>query len=223
MPKNLLVTLAALLLLAGATLAHSDEGGASYYGFLQIPQAYFNHEASNDPLNHVQPGSVVLTNGNVVLRAPVQRDGTFTFYHVPYGAYVLEASYHDFQFPNIRVDVQFREGDKGERIPVIRTSTNDFAVTPLDGTGVEEDSPAVIPVIGVHSYYFPREQYSIGMLLKNPMILMMLVSVGLMGLMKLFPEEEMKESRRMTKEWGNKMNKMAKGVQERREAINAKN
>lgn len=209
------VLVAAVLLLVVAlsvpACAQSMAGATTtvYYGYLKIPPQYYSHPDSTDPMNQVQPGSVLLTDGTNSIRAPVQEDGSFVVYNLPYGTYLLHAEFNDFIFPTIRVDVQYKERDGGLRIPVIRTYQNDYPVRPVEGNGIDVDSPAVIPVAGRHEYYIPRENFRLIDVLKSPMIILMLVSFGMLGLLKLFPEEEMKESRKMTKEWQKKMTNMA--------------
>lgn len=83
-------------------------GGIPFYGKLDIPVSYFHHRTSHDPINFIQPGSVILVNGERTLRVPVQRDGSFVIYHLPFGTYLLQADYHDFIFPSVRVSVQYK-------------------------------------------------------------------------------------------------------------------
>lgn len=86
----------------------SQVGGIPFYGKLDIPTSYFHHRSSHDPINFVQPGSVILVNGEQTLSVPVQRDGSFVIYHLPFGTYLLQADYHDFIFPSVRVSVQYK-------------------------------------------------------------------------------------------------------------------
>lgn len=212
----------ALTLVSGDTAGSEESGVTSFYGILELPPSYFQHPDSDAPINRIQPGTVVLHNSHTTLSVPVQRDGTFVFYGVPYGTYLLQADYHDFIFPTVRVDVQYKEkaatAEDGARatpktrVPFIRSFSNDYPVKPLRGSGVDEQSPTVIPSQGVHEYYVPREEFHLLDILKSPMIVMMLVSFGLMGMMKLFPEEDMKESQKMSREWQQKLLNRAAGV-----------
>lgn len=188
----------------------------TYYGRLRIPGPYLSHPDSQRSVNQQQPGSILLVNGQHRIQVPTARDGAFAVHQLPYGTYLLQAEYHDFVFPTIRVEVMYREaGGQQGREPLIRTSANDFPVRQLEGSGMEESSPALIPVSGVHQYYIPREQMRITDLLKNPMIIMLLISASLMGMMKLFPEEEVRESQKMSREWQKKLANMATGDREK--------
>lgn len=219
---NAAALLVALLLVVSGASAAGSEGTTSFYGMLDLPAAYFQHPDSEDAINRIQPGSVLLHNSHTSIVVPVQKGGAFTVYHLPYGSYLLQAEFHDFTFPTVRVEVQYKEraataedgaaADKKVRVPVIRVTSNDFPVKPLRGSGVDEQSPAMVPPTSVHEYYVPRAQFRATDLLKNPMILMMVISFGLMGVMKLFPEEDMKESQKMSKEWQQKLFNKATGA-----------
>ncbi|KAF8278697.1 putative Protein of unknown function (DUF2012) [Trypanosoma cruzi] len=167
----------------------------TYYGRLLIHPNFYQHPDSADPLWRVQGGEVVLSNGARIMRVPTRMDGSFVLHDVPYGAYHLHAEYANFIYPTVRVDVT-QKTIQGIVRPIIRTYINDGTMVPVQGTGLDDASPAIIPFTGVHAYYVPREQYSIMNFLMNPMILLMLVSMGMMGLMQLVPEEERKESTR---------------------------
>ncbi|EPY32838.1 hypothetical protein STCU_02617 [Strigomonas culicis] len=80
---------------------------------------------------------------------------------------------------------------------------------PLSGSGVDEETPLVIPVSSHHTFYVPRQEFSVGMLLKNPMIIMLLISCFMFGMLKLFPEEELKESSKASREWQRNLIKKA--------------
>lgn len=203
---SLLVVLAWVAAVGVTTVAGEAEADTrpSFYGVLKIPPDYFSTPESQAAFHNLQPGSVILTNGDVSLHVPVSRDGSFVVYRIPYGTYLLQADYHDFIFPTVRVEVQYQVRNDN-RINIIRAQQNDYPVKGLDGTGMEEENPMLIPATGFHAYYIPRPEFNVGSLLKNPMILMMVVSFGLMGLMKLFPEEDMKESQKMSREWQKKM------------------
>ncbi|KEG08582.1 C15orf24 protein [Trypanosoma grayi] len=167
----------------------------SYYGRLGLHPNYFNHPDATSPLWRVQGGEVVLSNAHHTLRAPTHTDGSFVLYDVPYGTYQLHGEYAHFVYPTVRVDVT-QKTTHGIAAPIIRTYANDASMTPVQGSGLDESSPAIIPFVGVHEYYTPREHYSVFDFFKNPMIIMMLVSMGLVGIMRLMPEEDRKDSMR---------------------------
>ncbi|KAG5476093.1 hypothetical protein LSCM4_05049 [Leishmania orientalis] len=193
-----------LALVAVSSVPAADET-VTYYGQLLIPPPYLRHPDSRESLSNIQPGSVLLYNGRHRFVVPTARDGSFSVYKLPYGTYILQAEYHYFAFPTVRVDVMYRDTGNGRHEPLIRTSANDYPVRQLEGTGLDEENPALIPVAAQHSYYIPRQQMDIMNLLKSPMVIMLLISALLMGLMKLFPEEEIRESQKMTREWQKKL------------------
>ncbi|TPP51959.1 hypothetical protein CGC20_4880 [Leishmania donovani] len=186
-------------------LIDSTKGTVTYYGQLRLPPTYLRHPDCFEALNDIQPGSVLLYNGQHRFVVPTARDGSFSVYKLPYGTYILQAEYHYFMFPTVRVEVMYRDTGDDQKETFIRTSANDYPVRHLEGSGLDEESPAVIPFSGYHNYYIPRQQMDIVSLLKSPMVIMLLVSVSLMGLMKLFPEEEIRESQKMTREWQKKL------------------
>ncbi|KAG5476639.1 hypothetical protein CUR178_03812 [Leishmania enriettii] len=193
-----------LALVAVSSVPAADET-VTYYGQLLIPPPYLRHPDSHESLSNIQPGSVLLYNGRHRFVVPTARDGSFSVYKLPYGTYILQAEYHYFAFPTVRVDVMYRDTGNGRHEPLIRTSANDYPVRQLEGTGLDEENPALIPVAAQHSYYIPRQQMDVMSLLKSPMVIMLLISASLMGLMKLFPEEEIRESQKMTREWQKKL------------------
>lgn len=213
------VALLALLMCVAAIAVSAAEETVTFYGQLRLPEAYLRHPDSQNPLNNIQQGSVLLTSGQSTVMVPTARDGSFIVYKLPYGTYLMQVDYHDFEFPTMRVDVMYRETGDGNHEPLIRTSTNDFPVKQVEGTGLEEDSPVLIPVSGMHQYYMPRQEMRVMDLVKNPMVLMLLVSGGLMGLMKLFPEEDVKESQKMSREWQKKLAAKVAAASEKPNAI----
>ncbi|CAD2215865.1 C15orf24 protein [Angomonas deanei] len=197
----LLVTL--LCLSVSSAESEHLQDSTSLYGLIKVPPAFLSAPEADAPSRLLQHGSVLLFNSEHTIRVPILRDGSFVAYRVPYGVYILQPEYYDFVFPTIRVVIQYKETQQG-RVPVIRGDLNDAPVKPLVGSGLDEESPLLIPIRSVHMYYIPRQQYSLGSILKNPPILIMLVTISMFGLLKLFPEESVKESRKMSREWQRK-------------------
>ncbi|KAG5501823.1 hypothetical protein JKF63_04092 [Porcisia hertigi] len=208
---HLALVAALLLMLDSMTSVIAEEETVTYFGQLRLPSPYLRHPDCFQPLNSIQPGSVLLYNSQHTFVVPTARDGSFTVYKLPYGTYILQAEYHNFVFPTVRVDVAYLDTGDGNHEPLIRTSANDYPVRQLEGSGLDEENPAIIPISGTHRYYIPRQQMDLMSLLKNPMVVMMLISASLMGLMKLFPEEEIRESQKMTREWQKKLVKTVSG------------
>ncbi|RHW71332.1 hypothetical protein DPX39_070024700 [Trypanosoma brucei equiperdum] len=177
----------------GSVQTNSDN--VSYYGRLKLHPTLVNNPDFHNPLWHVQGGEVILSNAQHSFRVPTQVDGSFVVHGVPYGSYYLHAEYSDHIYPTIRVDVT-QKTSHGLVRPLIRTYANEAILQQLQGTGLDESAPATIPFVGIHNYFVPREEYTVWGLLTNPMIMMMLVSMALIGMMNLVPEEERRESMR---------------------------
>lgn len=213
MMRSFSVELCALLvvgcLIAASPVAAMSEGTTTYYGLLQVPPQFFHSPMAQDTFYALQPGEVLLTQGDTVLRAPVEKDGRFVVYEIPYGTYLLQAEYYDFVFPSILVEVQSHKTAKGAE-PVIHTSRNDYPVVSLRGSGTSDQSPAIIPTSGLVQYFIPRTKVDVMAIFKNPLVIMMILAFGMIGMSKLIPEEELKKSRAKNKE----MNKMLLNPQE---------
>eukprot|EP00796_Vickermania_ingenoplastis_P009193 gene9193-6470_t len=190
-----------LVLCSTAQWAAAEQGilTTNYYGVLQVPHQFRRSPMAVDPFYDMQPGEVVLTEGQKIFRASVRKDGTFVVRDLPFGTYLMQADFYDFVFPTVLVEVQYKRTETGIR-PVIHTTKNDYPVTPLRGAGIDESSPAIIPTAGLVHYFVPREQFSIKALLMNPMVLMLGFGGLTMLMSKMIPEEEKKKSRERNKE-----------------------
>ncbi|RNE99688.1 C15orf24 protein [Trypanosoma rangeli] len=195
-----------LLCAIGGVAAQQEQHPTTpaYYGRLSIHPNFFHHADARNPLWHVQGGEVVLSNGAHLIRVPTQTDGSFVVHNIPHGSYHLHAEYANFIYPTVRVDVTQKTAQGVTRL-IIRTYTNDGTMVPVQGTGLDDSSPAIIPHVGVHEYYVPREQYSLWNFLTNPMLLLMVFSMVMIGVMQLMPEEDRKESaremQRLRRQW----------------------
>lgn len=150
------------------------------------------------------PGVITLHNSEHTIKTITKADGTFIFRQVPEGVYMLLAEFAHLQFPLLRVSViETRTGTLR-----IRATVNDGTQQSVEGDGTF-DAPLELTAVGRHVYFVPREEFSVLSLFKNPMILMMVVSFGLMGLMKLVPQEELKQQ----------MKEMNKQVQESKQQL----
>jgi hypothetical protein len=132
--------------------------------------------------------TITLHSPTLTLKTAARADGHFTFHQVPDGVYMLTAEFAHLVFPAVRVSlVPSRTGALR-----IRAMINDGSQVMLDADGTVE-SPISLVALGRHAYFVPREEVSFLSFLKNPMIIMMIVSVGMMGLMKLVPQEELRQ------------------------------
>mmetsp|Transcript_28752 Transcript_28752/g.31930 ORF Transcript_28752/g.31930 Transcript_28752/m.31930 type:complete len:223 (+) Transcript_28752:44-712(+) len=111
-------------------------------------------------------------------------DGTWELTDVPPGAYLLEVASADLDFPKYRVDVSKKHNGKVRS----KVAFNDAKQRALP-------YPMVIFPVQGREYFTPRKSFNIvGMILKNPMMMML----GLMGVMMVLmqyvdPQEAMKE------------------------------
>lgn len=171
-----------------------------YYGRLMIPREFQLSSLATDLVHRVQPGGVLLTDGEHIYRATVRSDGAFMVSNLPLGSYLLQADWFDFVFPTVRVDVEWMRTGKNSTAIVISTSYNEHPVRMTPGTGMEESKPAIITTVGAAQYYEPREKFDLMQLLRSPMGLMALVGVGMLLIMKMLPEEELKKAQAESKE-----------------------
>ncbi|KAF4974735.1 hypothetical protein FZEAL_8405 [Fusarium zealandicum] len=126
-----------------------------------------------------------LSSAGVHVSAPLSSSNTFVFHNVSSGSYLADVHCPTDGFHPLRIDVQADEnvvqawetfrgndwGNKGEVVPVKDGSK---------GRGFE------IRALGGKNYFMERPQFSVLTILKNPMILMALVSlVLLVGMPKL--------------------------------------
>lgn len=159
---------------------------ATISGFLKLPNAQNIRLVSQ-----MQPrplATITLHNPSLTIRTSARVDGFFAFHQVPEGVYMLTAEFAHLVFPTIRVSViPARNGALR-----IRALVNDGTQAIIDADGTAT-SPINVVALGRHSYFVPREEVSVFSFLKNPMIIMMLVSVGMMGLMKLVPQDELRK------------------------------
>ncbi|KAF4415087.1 er membrane complex subunit [Fusarium acutatum] len=130
-----------------------------------------------------------LSSAGVHFSAPLSSANTFVFHNVTPGSYLADVHCPTDAFHPLRIDVQLAEdgeegivrawetyrgndwGNKGEAVQVKEGSK---------GRGFE------LRAIGGKNYFMERPQFSVFAILKNPMILMALVSLVLMvGMPKL--------------------------------------
>lgn len=176
------------------------QDAVDYYGRLVVPPEFQFSTASTDSVYRVQPGGVLLTDGQHIHRTTVRNDGVFQVKNLPLGSYLLQADWFDFIFPTMRVDVEWMRTGKNSTAIVISTSYNEYPVRLTSGTGREESKPAIITTVGAARYYEPREKFDLMQLIRSPMGIMALVGVGMLILMKMLPEEELKKAQAESKE-----------------------
>lgn len=216
---TLLLLLAAVLFCCHALASNAEDVAlnpdtSTLYGRLYVPYDYLQHPDSHSVLHRMQYATVILTNGKHSIRVPAMRDGSFTVYNLSHETYSLQGDYGDFIFPTVRVTVQGKDRN-GVRTTVVRAVSTDHPEETLQGSGIDESDPVIIPAHGLHDYYVPRETFSPMSIFKNPMVLMMVFSAVMMVMMKFVPEEDRKEAERMNKEFGKKIMKRAADANEK--------
>ncbi|RGP62830.1 er membrane complex subunit [Fusarium longipes] len=130
-----------------------------------------------------------LSSAGVHISAPLSSANTFVFHNVTPGSYLADVHCPTDAFHPLRIDVQLEEsGDEG----IVR-AWETFRGNDWNNKGevvsVKEGSKGrgfEIRAIGGKNYFMERPQFSVFSILKNPMILMAVVSLVLMvGMPKL--------------------------------------
>ncbi|KAI0601822.1 hypothetical protein F4775DRAFT_539370 [Biscogniauxia sp. FL1348] len=216
------LSLLLLLLLLPSVLASSPSPSTSVT--LTIPpSAQLPNPGALAPSTHATLSQLGRTEG--LLRAPLDASNAFVFRNVTPGSYLGDVHCGAYGFAPLRVDVDVVEGGKdggsggngGGRVRVRVWET--FRGNGWENTGEEVKmlGPAnggagkagfPVKVLGPKVYYMERGSFSVFGILKNPMILMGLVSMGLfVGLPKLV--ENMDPEMRAEWEEQQKKNPMA--------------
>jgi hypothetical protein len=174
------VFLAAVLV---ATLVSLAAAHATVHGVLvDVPK-----------MTHGSQARVQLDGGARVALADTA--GQFVFSNVEAGSHVVDVTLGDLVFPQVRLDVsektdRFRAvfNDGSNRV-LVNAMNDNSAADAAASAGADYPLVQLAPV-GQYKYYVPREHFSIWSLLKNPMILMMVVSAGLVYVMPLMVDQD---------------------------------
>lgn len=181
-----LLSIVAVALLLATPCVSSESTVGTITGHLKLPNGQPLHLLSK---LQPRPFSVITLHSPTLTQRTVGNDnGVFVLHQVPEGVYMLTVEFAHLVFPSIRVSViPSRNGQLR-----IRALVNDGTQAVIDADGTAEN-PIQIVALGRHSYFVPREEINIMSFFKNPMIIMMVVSVGMMGLMKLVPQDELRQ------------------------------
>lgn len=150
-------------------------------------------------IGNIDRGDVAATVGRVVLNSGEQvvytrPDGSFTLFKLTPGVHTVDIAFGVFAVPQIRLDVSRRTTNG--RASVVATA-NDGSNAVLQTFGGDDDARVtVIPAVARHVFFVPREQMNVLAILKQPMVLMMLFTVGLGWLMKQMPQDEVRQQMR---------------------------
>ncbi|KAH7073737.1 hypothetical protein BKA63DRAFT_39689 [Paraphoma chrysanthemicola] len=177
-----------------ATLA-STASAARF--LLQIPTTGLLNPSTLPSTTHA-----TLQSNGPPLDAYLTRSNTFTFSNVSAGSYLATVHCRDYVFEPLRIDVSVEEAveGSGEKKEVVR-AWQTFLGNEWDNKGEsrgEGGNGLVVEakIVGTKYFYQERGGFSPLSFLKNPMILMAVVSMGLMfGMPKLMEnmDPEMKE------------------------------
>ncbi|KAI9735258.1 MAG: hypothetical protein M1834_001848 [Cirrosporium novae-zelandiae] len=116
--------------------------------------------------------SASLTTLGTYQKTLLNRNNEFEFRNVGSGSYLMEIHCRDFTFAPLRVDV-----GESEKVQVWQT----FRGNEWDNRGERLDErPIEAKVLGQKAYYEIRSGFSPLSLLKNPMILLAVVAMGIM-------------------------------------------
>ncbi|OTA91398.1 hypothetical protein M434DRAFT_76340 [Hypoxylon sp. CO27-5] len=150
------------------------------------------------PNPHTLPATThaTLTSLRKAYDAPLTVSGTFSFHNVTPGSYLADVHCKTHVFAPLRVDVIESEAGEGKakgsaRELVVR-AWETYRGNDWENKGQEvprtggEDGRFAVRALGPKEYFIERGSFSILSILKNPMILMGLVSLGLfIGMPKL--------------------------------------
>ncbi len=118
-------------------------------------------------------------------------DGSFVIYNVPPGIHQLDIHSPTYHFGQVRVQLL----KESMNAPMCLEYTHAGAVK------IAIKYPLVLTPHATYDYFEPQKGFSIFSLLKNPMVLMMLVSAGLMvGMPKLMENLDPEEKEQMRKQ-----------------------
>ncbi|KAF5019060.1 hypothetical protein F66182_8952 [Fusarium sp. NRRL 66182] len=130
-----------------------------------------------------------LSSAGVHLSAPLSAVNTFVFRNVTPGSYLADVYCPTDAFHPLRIDVQFAEGAEDGLVQAWETFRGNDWANKGEAVPAKEGSKGrgfEVRAIGGKNYFMERPQFSVFAILKNPMILMALVSLVLMvGMPKL--------------------------------------
>eukprot|EP00593_Proboscia_inermis_P003915 CAMPEP_0171324314 /NCGR_PEP_ID=MMETSP0816-20121228/116106_1 /TAXON_ID=420281 /ORGANISM="Proboscia inermis, Strain CCAP1064/1" /LENGTH=232 /DNA_ID=CAMNT_0011823207 /DNA_START=410 /DNA_END=1108 /DNA_ORIENTATION=- len=119
-----------------------------------------------------------------------QRDGAFVLYNVLPGVHLLDVQSHTHLFSQVKIQLlEATETDDEMGLKCI-----EYAYPGASKQAIPH--PLILTAHAQYQYFEPRQGFSIGTIFKNPMLIMMLFSVGLMFFMPKMMEnldDEQKE------------------------------
>ena len=137
--------------------------------------------------------TVTLRGEEKTYKTFVYPNGLFKFTNIPQGTYILSIDDMNNFFDSVAVEVS-QKGDKD----VVRAYF--YNIKTGKGRGVKH--PITFHPSAPKQYYEVKEPFSIMSLFKNPMMIMMAVSLGLVFLMNKMPKPSKEEMEEMNKNMG---------------------
>ncbi|KLO07575.1 hypothetical protein SCHPADRAFT_641811 [Schizopora paradoxa] len=121
--------------------------------------------------NDVGHSRIVLDNGKY--QGGLRRDGSFSIYDVDEGSYILSVVSHDYVFDSLRIDVRPDSNSKPQVRPYVAGTPHNPPST------IALPYPITLTPRIKNVYFLDREAFNLLAMLRNPMILMMVVTGGL--------------------------------------------
>ena len=125
-----------------------------------------------DPSSSLNSTRITLNDGRTH-NTYTQADGTFIFHRVPPGVHLLDVQSREHHFSQVKIQLLEESMDSPKCIEYVYPGAPKQAIP----------HPLELTAHASYEYYEPRQGFSIFSILKNPMLLMMIVSVGMMVLM----------------------------------------
>ncbi|KAL7537515.1 hypothetical protein ACHAXR_009802 [Thalassiosira sp. AJA248-18] len=151
---------------AAATTTKNDAPSklitTSIHGRLRLP----------DPNTSLNSTRITLNDGSKH-STYTQHDGSFVFYRVPPGVHLLDVQSREHHFSQVKIQLLEEAMDVPKCIEYVYPGAPKQAIP----------HPLELTAHASYEYYEPRQGFSIFSILKNPMLLMMIVSVGGMVMM----------------------------------------
>jgi hypothetical protein len=147
------------------------------------------------------PPGTDLSNARVLVDggehiSPIDASGHFVLPRLEAGSHVVDVSIADLAVPQVRVDVSDKAADRyravyndGSNRVLVNAMTEASAADAAASAGTEYPILHVAPA-GKLRYYVPREGFNPMSILKNPMVIMMVVSLGLVYVMPLIADQD---------------------------------
>lgn len=189
----LLPLLLAILSLATTTAAtKGDNANAASSSKQSITTTSIHGRLRHPDPNIALNSTRVTLNDGSKHNTYTQQDGSFVFYRVPPGVHLLDVQSRQHHFSQVKIQLLEEAMDVPKCIEYLYPGAPKQAIP----------HPLELTAHASYEYFEPRQGFSLLGILKNPMLLMMLVSVGGMFMMPkmmegLDPEQKEQMQRQM--------------------------